>query len=77
MGNFLYFLNSLEAILNKMYTKSINILCGDININYLDDEDTNKLKLNSLPASYHLCSIVDFPTRVTSTSGTAINNFFY
>jgi hypothetical protein len=35
-GNFLYFSNSLEAILNKIYTKSTNIiLCGDININYL------------------------------------------
>jgi hypothetical protein len=77
MGNFLNFLNSLEAILNKIYTKSINIiLCGDINNNYLDDEDTNKLKLISLLTSYHLCSIVDFPTTVTGISATAMDNFF-
>jgi hypothetical protein len=76
-GNFLYFLNSLESILNRIYTKSSNIiLCGDININYLDDAGTNKLKLNSLLASYNFCSIVDFPTRVTNTSATAIDNFF-
>jgi hypothetical protein len=47
-----------------------------LKINYLDDRDTNKLRLNTLLASYYLCSIVDFPTRVTSTSATAIDNFF-
>jgi hypothetical protein len=52
------------------------MLCGDININYLDDMGSNKLKLDSLLASYHLCSIVDFPTRVTCTSDTAIDNSF-
>jgi hypothetical protein len=52
------------------------ILCGDINVNYLDDGDTNKLKLDSLLASYNLCSIVNFPTTVTNTSATAIDNFF-
>jgi hypothetical protein len=37
--------NSLETILNKLYTKSINIiLCGDVNINYLDNAGTNKIK---------------------------------
>jgi hypothetical protein len=76
-GNFLYFLNTLEAILNRIYTNSLNIiLCGDININYLDDVSTNKQKLNFLLASYNLCSIVDFPTRVTNISATAIDNFF-
>jgi hypothetical protein len=63
-------------ILNRIYTNSLNIiLCGDININYLDDASTNKQKLNSLLASYNLCSIVDFPTRVVNISATAIDNF--
>jgi hypothetical protein len=34
------------------------------------------LILNTLLTSYYLCSIVDFPTRVTNTSATAIDNFF-
>jgi hypothetical protein len=75
-GNFTCFLNSLETILNKLYTKSINIILCDVNINYLDDSGTNKLKLNALLTTYHLCSIVDFPTRIASTSATAIDNFF-
>jgi hypothetical protein len=36
---------------------------------------SNRLKLDSVLASYDLDSIVDFPTRVTSTSATAIDNF--
>jgi hypothetical protein len=41
-------------------------------INYLDDMGYNGLKLDSLLASYHLDNLVDFPTRVTCTSATAI-----
>jgi len=45
-GNFLYFLNTLESILNKIYTNSLNmIMCRDININYFDDDDTNRNKI--------------------------------
>jgi exonuclease III len=37
-GNFCYFLNQLELILNKVYNSSNEIiLCGDFNVNYLDD----------------------------------------
>jgi hypothetical protein len=76
-GNLLHFLNSLEVILNRIHTRSIRIiLCGDININYLDDTGNNKPRLNSLLASCHLSSIVDFPTRVSSTSATTIDNIF-
>jgi hypothetical protein len=40
--NFIHFLNTLEAILNRIYTKSKNIiLCGDIN--YLDNMGNNKI----------------------------------
>jgi hypothetical protein len=52
------------------------ILCGDLNINYLGDMSSNRLKLDSLLASYHLDNSVDFPIRVTCTSATAIDNFF-
>ena len=37
-GNFRYFLNQLESALNKLYKISTNlILCGDFNINHLED----------------------------------------
>jgi hypothetical protein len=75
-GNVTCFLNSLETILNTLYTKSINIILCDVNINYLNDAGTNKIKLHTLPTTYHLCSIADFPSRITSTSATAIDNFF-
>ncbi|PNF24939.1 hypothetical protein B7P43_G09362 [Cryptotermes secundus] len=76
-GNFLYFLNILESVLTQIYSASIDIiLCGDINVNYLDEAGTKKQKLDSLLASYNLYSIVNFPTRVTNTSATATDNFF-
>jgi exonuclease III len=37
-GNFPYFLNQLELIQNKIYKTSTEIiLCGDLNINYFND----------------------------------------
>ena len=75
-GNFLYFLSSIESILKQLYTNSINIIiCGDININYLNYTN-NKLQLDSLLASYGLYSTADFPTRINSCSSTAIDNIF-
>jgi len=75
-GNFSYFLSSLEFVLNQIYSNSINIfICGDININYLDNTN-NKLQLDTLLASYELYSIADFPTRISNTSSTAIDNIF-
>jgi len=75
-GNFSYFLSSLESILNQLYTNSINIIiCGDININYLDNTNS-KLQLDSLLLSYDLYSMVDFPTRISNCSSTAIDNIF-
>jgi exonuclease III len=76
-GNFSYFLSSLEAVLKQIYSNSRNIIiCGDININYLDN-NKNKLQLDTLLASYNLYSIVDFPTRISNCSSTAIDNIFF
>jgi len=47
-----------------------------MNINYLDDDNTSKEKINSLVATYILFSIIDFPTRINNISMTAIDNFF-
>jgi hypothetical protein len=75
-GNFSYFLSSLESILNQLYTHSIKIIiCGDININYLDNNNY-KSQLDSLLASYDLYSAVDFPLIINDSSSTAIDYIF-
>lgn len=72
-----YFLNTLESILNKIYTNSLNIIiCRDISISYLDDDNTNKQRQNSILATFNLFSIIDFPTRINNISMSAIVNFF-
>jgi exonuclease III len=63
-GDFNYFLNYLESILHKTCKPSSHIiLCGDVNINYLDD-NTRKHILDSLLASFGLFNTVKFPTRI-------------
>lgn len=43
-GNFLLFIRTIEAILNKLYSANLHfIICRDLNINYLD----NSCKKNS------------------------------
>jgi hypothetical protein len=51
------------------------IICGDININYLE-ESKGKNELNYLLNSFNLSSIIYFPTRITKNSRTAIDNIF-
>ena len=64
-GNFTTFLMHLEAILTQLHTNASNlIVCGDINLNYLQDS-RNKSLLNSLLASFNLYS-----------SSTTIDNIF-
>ena len=50
------------------------IICGDFNINYLENSH-NKLQLENLLASYNLV-VVDFPTRITNSPFSAIDNIF-
>jgi arginine deiminase len=72
----MHFLNSLDSILNRLYNNALNIIiCGDFNINYLENSK-NKLLLDSLLASYNLHNAVDFPTRITHNSLSAIDNIF-
>jgi len=71
-----YFLNNLEEALNHIYNNTVNIiLCGDFNINYLNDNQ-DKQALNSLLTSYSLYSIIDFPTIIYNTLQTIIDNIF-
>jgi len=76
LGNFHYFLNQLESILNKIYKVSTDLtLCGDFNINHLSDT-ARKLLLESLLAFYNLLSTVKFPTIIFNNSSTLIDNIY-
>jgi len=75
-GNFTYFLNQLESILNKIYKTSTEfILCGNFNVNYLNDNSRKHL-LDSLLASFSLFSTVKFPTRIFNNSCTLIDKIY-
>jgi len=66
----------LDTILQYLYTPRLHfIICGDININYLN-ESGNKSQLDNLLLSYNLTSIINFLTRIQNTSAAAIDNIF-
>ena len=75
-GDFDYFLNKLDNILDSLYNfKTELILCGDININYLENSNKKK-QLDCLLGTYNLVGTVYFPTRTTDNSATLIDNIF-
>ena len=60
----------------QIYSNTTNlIICGDININYLESSNY-KTQLDCLLASYNLSTAVNFPTRITKNTSTAIDNIF-
>jgi len=60
----------------QVYSNTTNlIICGDININYLKSSNY-KTQLDCLLASYNLSTAVNFPTRITKNTSTAIDNIF-
>jgi len=62
--------------LNKIYkTSSELILCGDLNINYLNNNSRKDL-LQSLYVSFSLFSTVRVPTRISNNSCTLIDNLY-
>ena len=75
-GDFKYFINQLEVILNNIYKRGIKmILCGDFNINHFDINSRRNL-LESLLASFNLIGTVTFPTRISINSSTLIDNIY-
>ena len=75
-GNFLHSLHTLDSILSFLHNNTIEIIiCGDFNINYLNDND-KKSKLDNLLLSYTLYSTVNFPTRIHNNSVMAVDNIF-
>ena len=55
-----------DIILQTLYNPRLNlIICGDINVNFLNDSD-RKSQLDALLNSYNLLSTVNFPTRINN-----------
>ena len=76
-GNFTHFIEGIDKILNQLSRPSTEIIvCGDININYLDENCNKRQKLDTLLATYNLISTVQFPTRNLNGSISAIDNIF-
>ena len=75
-GNFNLFLNKFDDSIKLIYRANLNrILCGDINFDYLTEND-RKRQLDSLLQTYNLTAIVTFPTRSQGTTSTTIDNIF-
>ncbi|GFG36914.1 hypothetical protein Cfor_12463 [Coptotermes formosanus] len=75
-GNFVYFLNCLDAILRSLYNINIEfVICGDINLNYLNDNNRRK-QLDTLLSSYNLSCTVHCPTGVQNNLISTIDNIF-
>lgn len=75
-GDFSYFLEQLESVLNKLYKISTNIiLCGDFNVNFFDlTPRVSSLEL--LLICFGLVGTVKFHTRSIQDSHSVIDNIF-
>ena len=75
-GNFTYFMQQLDNILQVLSTSATHIIIGgDLNINYLA-ESSQRRQLDNLLLTYNLKSIVNFPTRTSNSSISSLDNFF-
>lgn len=75
-GDIDIFFNVLLSILNFIYKPNINILlCGDFNIDSYNNSNDFK-KMCNLLQCFNLKSTIGWPTRVTDTSLTGIDQIF-
>jgi len=76
-GNFALFLKNIDTVLSQ-YRKpgSEIILCGDINIDYLNEKCHKYQQLDTLLTSYNLTSTVRFPIRSVNGTSSATDNIF-
>ena len=75
-GNFNFFLQNLDNVLQFLYTPASHIIiCGELNNNY-SVENEQKTQLDNLLLIYNLTGIVNFPSRINNTSASAIDNIF-
>jgi exonuclease III len=76
-GNFSHFTKGIDNILNQIYKPNTEIIvCGDININYLDENCNKRQQFEGLIATYNLISTAQFATRSLNGSNSAIDNIF-
>jgi exonuclease III len=76
LGDYDFFLNKLDCVLNSLLKyNSEFIICGDININYLENNN-RKSKLDILLNTYNLIDTVQFPIRIANNPATLIDNIF-
>jgi hypothetical protein len=75
-GDLIKFIEQLDSTLSYLERIKVElIICGDTNINYLI-ENYKKEQLQSVLDTYNLVQIISFPTRISSTSISLIDNFF-
>jgi exonuclease III len=75
-GDFQYLIENLDYILSFLQkTDTKLILCGDFNTNYAENSQ-NKYQLEYLLETYTLKDTVYFPTRMTVTTSTVLDNIF-
>jgi exonuclease III len=76
IGNFKKFLQKLDNILSIFQNnKAEVIICGDVNINYLEYCDRRQ-QLDALLSTYNLIGTVNFSTRIVKKARTAIDNIY-
>jgi hypothetical protein len=75
-GNFNIYVKNLDIVLNTWYSNQTEfVICGDININYLEN-CKKRQQLDALLQTYNLIGTLSFPTCKTNASITAIANIF-
>jgi exonuclease III len=76
IGDFYQFLHILDTTLMYLSkTKTELILCGDINVNFLVDNNY-KMELTILLQTYNMTNVIEFLTRINEGHGTAIDGIF-
>ena len=75
-GNIEYFYEQLDSLLDShLHINSEIILCGDLNVDYYDFNQ-KKIQLENFLDSFNLVGTVHFPTRITPTTASTIDNIF-
>ena len=76
-GNFAHFMKGIDTILNHFRKPNCeSVICGDINIDYLNEKCYKWQQLDALLTIYNLISTVRYPTRRMNGSNSAIDNIF-
>ena len=71
------FLEHFDECLNKISQENKEVyIMGDLNINLLNTNNNNSLKLMSSLAAYSFHSHINDPTRISNTSKSLIDNIF-